>query len=83
MMFQESVGWMLWILVILKTQKMKTMNQRRPGLASCKSSDDKVNFSLSFIELLEFSELCFPKKKLPFILLRIGVFIVLWRQFLD
>ena len=55
MMFQESVGWMLRILVILKTWKMKTRNQRRLGLAGHKSSDDKVSFFLSFIGFLEFS----------------------------
>ena len=61
MMFQELVGWMLRILVILKTWKMKTRNQRRLRLAGHKSSDDKVNFSLSFIEFLEFSRLCLEK----------------------
>ena len=40
---------------------MKTRNQRRSGLAGHKSFDDKVNFSLSFIEFLEFSELCLEK----------------------
>ena len=40
---------------------MKTRNQRRPRLASHKSSDDKVSFSLSFIEFLEFLELCLEK----------------------
>ena len=61
MMFQESVGWMLRILVILKTWKMKTRNQRRSGLAGHKSSDNKVSFFLSFIRFLEFSELCLEK----------------------
>ena len=40
---------------------MKIRNQRKPGLAGHKFSDDKVSFSLSFIEFLEFSELCLEK----------------------
>ena len=61
MMFQESIGWMFRILMILKTWKIKTRNQRRPKLTGRESSDDKVSFSLLRYKIPKFWELCKEK----------------------
>ena len=81
MMFQESVGWMFRILVILKTWKMKTRNQKRLGLAGHESSDNKVSFSLSRYRIFRILGVVF-RRITCLILLRMSVYLVLWRQLL-
>ena len=61
MMFQESVRQMFQILMILKTWKIKTRNQRRLGLTNHKPSDDKVSFSFLGYRIPKFWELCKEK----------------------
>ena len=53
--------------MILKTWKIKTRNQRGPGLTGHKPFDDKVSFSLLGYKILEFSELCREKTCLYFV----------------
>ena len=72
---------MFRILVILKIWKIKTRNQRRPGLASHESSDDKVSFSLSRYRIFRILRVVF--RKITYLILSMmGVYIVLWRQLL-